>query len=61
MKQLPDKAYYTITELAKHFSISKSSLYLKIERKELKAIKPAGLRIPFDEVEKLKKEVCCDE
>ena len=50
-----DRQYWKIREFAEHFGLDKSTVYNKIERGEIRAIRigTTALRIPSDEVQRI--------
>lgn len=48
------KEYYTVSEIAKKFSVSRQTVYNWIKRKELKSVRFANVvRIHYTELEKM--------
>jgi len=57
MTDLPDKALLRPDEVAKYYSVAKSTVYVWIETGKLEAVKVGGklLRIPREALESLEK------
>jgi len=57
MSKLPDKALLRPDEVAKYYSVAKSTVYVWIETGKLEAVKVGGklLRIPREALESLEK------